>query len=78
METIPGTLKPAALSVLAILEHARGRRMSAAKIFEKLAGNASSGLLWDMYVLGLVRRDTNDGPQSRHVWRLEVKLAVRP
>jgi DNA-binding IclR family transcriptional regulator len=81
-QVIPGTLKPAAVAVLDILEAARGRRMSADKIFEKLAAAGfrwrTSQLLWDLQALGLVRRDTNAGNPRRHAWRLETQLAVRP
>ena len=73
----PGTLKPDAIRVLLVLEHARLRTMSAPVIMMKLATddlNYTYRLLWSMHELGLVEPDR----YSPHMWTLATHLAVRP
>lgn len=74
---LPGTLKPDAVKVLLILEHARGRTHSAPAIARELATedlNYTYRLLWSMHELGLVEPDR----YAPHMWSLNTQIAVRP
>ncbi len=74
-DAVPGTLKPRARAVLAMLEHAPQRTYSVYTIARKLGNehpaNASI-LLRDMADLGLVEETL------RGCWSLSAALAVRP
>ncbi len=74
-DAVPGTLKPRALAVLAMLERAPQRTYSVHTIARKLNNEhpaISANLLRDMADLGLVAETL------RGCWTLSAALSVRP